>query len=85
MRNHFCQIVFNSDQWFQKERSLRFIQRYLRETGHLPWRPGLLTKKIILTILTDQIFSSYFCKESLSAIPAKSFLIMATGFRGEDV
>ena len=35
-KDHFCKILLNSDQWFQRRRFLKFS---LNETGHAPWRP----------------------------------------------
>ena len=54
-----------------------FYIRYIRETGHAPWWPCLLT---------DQICFCHCCRGSPSLIvSAKLFSILTTGFRGEDV
>ena len=54
--DHFCQIIFNSDHWFQR-RFLKFSHRDIMETGHASWWP---------CILMDQIRFSYFCIRSPS-------------------
>ena len=66
--DHFCQIILNSDQWFQSRRIKNKIPllRYAM-------------------FLTDQIRFRLFIKGHLVAISAKSFSILTTCFREEDV
>ena len=55
--DHCCQIVFNSDNWFQR-RCLKFpTHSHIRETGHTLWRP---------CFLMDQICLCYFYRRSSS-------------------
>ena len=53
--DHFCQIIFNCDHWFQETIFLSFPKgTFINETGHAPWRAAMF--------LTDQIRYSYFCR-----------------------
>ena len=49
--DHICQMIFNSDNWFQEMFS--FSHSYIRETGHAPWWPCFLTDKIILAFFVE--------------------------------
>ena len=55
--DNFCQIIFNSDLWFQRNREdfLKFSHGYIMETGLAPGSHAFLT---------DRIYFSYFCRGS---------------------
>ena len=71
--DHFYQIIFNSDHWFQ---SSKFPHRYKKETGHAPWRPCFWRVNFVLAIIV--------VRHSVT-VSTKLFCILTTGFRGEDL
>ena len=61
---------------FRKEFFLKFSNRYIMETGHAHWRTCFCRIKFVL---------ASFVEGHLVTVSTKLFLILTTGFRGENL
>ena len=67
-KEHSCQVILKSVQWFLTRRILKFSIQIYRENKPRPWRPCFLTIHNYLNNLGRGSPSNHFCKVILKSI-----------------